>query len=49
MIALGLLFLLTMYIGDVPGAFTLGFVLSVLGWGGLSQISDGDERGRHFV
>jgi hypothetical protein len=32
MIALGLLFLLTVYIGDVTGAFTFGFVLLVLGW-----------------
>jgi hypothetical protein len=32
MIALGLLFLLTVYIGDVPGAATFAFVLVVLGW-----------------
>jgi hypothetical protein len=32
MIALGLLFLLTVYIGDVPSAATFAFVLMVLGW-----------------
>jgi hypothetical protein len=32
MIALGLLFLLTVYIGDVLGASTFGIVLLVLGW-----------------
>jgi hypothetical protein len=32
MIALGLLFLLTVYIGDVTGASTFGIVLLVLGW-----------------
>lgn len=31
-IALGLIFLLTVYIGDVTGASTLGFVLVILGW-----------------
>jgi len=32
MIALGLLFLLTVYIGDVTGASTFGIVLVILGW-----------------
>jgi len=31
-IALGLLFLLTVYIGDVTGASTFGIVLVILGW-----------------
>jgi hypothetical protein len=31
-IALALLFLLTVYIGDAVGAFTLGLVIMVLGW-----------------
>jgi len=31
-IALGLLFLLTVYIGDVTGASALGFVIVILGW-----------------
>jgi hypothetical protein len=32
MIVLGLLFLLTVYIGDVPSAATFALVLVVLGW-----------------
>jgi len=31
-IALGFLFLLTVYISDVTGASVLGFVILVLGW-----------------
>jgi hypothetical protein len=31
-IALGLLLLLTVYIGDVLGAVTFAFVLIILGW-----------------
>jgi len=44
MIALGLLFLLTVYIGDVTGASTLGFVLSVLGWVLWREREKGESR-----
>ncbi|HKA56505.1 MAG TPA: hypothetical protein VKJ47_22910 [Candidatus Binatia bacterium] len=42
MIALGLLFLLTVFIGDAVGAFVLGFVLLVLGWALWSDREKGE-------
>jgi len=44
MIALGLLFLLTVYIGDVPGASTFGIVLVILGWVLWREREKGESR-----
>jgi hypothetical protein len=44
MIALGLLLLLTLYIGDVTGAFTFGIVLLVLGWVLWGERKRGESR-----
>lgn len=44
MIALGLLFLLTVYIGDVLGAATFGIVLVVLGWVLWGERKRGESR-----
>ncbi|HEV8716043.1 MAG TPA: hypothetical protein VGX03_24845 [Candidatus Binatia bacterium] len=44
MIALGLIFLLTVFIGDATGAFVLGFVLLILGWALWSDRRKGEER-----
>jgi|GraSoiStandDraft_47_1057283.scaffolds.fasta_scaffold3314447_1 hypothetical protein len=42
LIALGLIFLLTVAIGDAVGAFALGFVLLVLGWALWSDREKGE-------
>jgi hypothetical protein len=44
MIALGLLLLLTAYIGDVTGAFTFAIVLLVLGWVLWGERKRGESR-----
>ena len=44
MIALGLLFLLTVSIGDVTGASALGFVLLVLGWVLWKEREEGERQ-----
>jgi len=44
MIALGLLLLLTVYIGDVTGAFTFAIVLLVLGWVLWRERDKGESR-----
>lgn len=42
MIVLGLIFLLTVAIGDAVGAFALGFVLLILGWALWSDREKGE-------
>jgi len=42
MIALGLMFLLSVFYGDAVGAFVLGFVLLVLGWAWWSDRERGE-------
>jgi hypothetical protein len=42
MIVLGLVFLLTVAIGDAVGAFALGFVLLILGWALWSDREKGE-------
>jgi len=44
MIALGLLLLLTISIGDAVGASALGFVLLVLGWVLWGEREKGENR-----
>jgi len=42
LIVLGLVFLLTLSIGDAVGAFALGFVLLILGWALWSDREKGE-------
>jgi hypothetical protein len=46
--ALGFLFFLTVYIGDVTGASVLGFVILVLGWVVWKDWEEGEgpEKGK---